>query len=461
MGLAGVTWKAVGALILLLCLSSLALGELPPVNISACQGKGSGGDLLYRKTLIAKVAQSRGAYCNDYSIPHYYLSNAADNNHGKVPWIIFLEGGGLCDSERNCTERYLHPSSHMLMTSAPFLKFINGSPANVDWPSNVTGHALLSGQITPFNTARRLLLPYCSSDLWQGNDSASVNDAHKEYLWFQQNRHEVLSLSKQLSDDELVENLSQSLNRSDKQFTFRGRRIFEAIMEEMLQNQSLCNASSILLAGSSAGGVGAFALAPWLKAYLRQACAKPVPVAILGDSNWFINYDNALGNVESSIPWLHGLDEHPDSEYNFCNPSLASGYRCCMSTHCVLQLPALRDMPKFTTFSSFDGYIPSLYFNSLNYSNEDTSNTKCIDKSSQSNVSLAQVSNFLRFVLEYGGAMNFTIDVGVGHGNLGYFVPSCLQHVYLSTSSLWDLKCEILGSEMADWTYEVRRISFK
>ena len=426
---------------------------------------------LDRRVLDENEAQQFGAYCNDYSRPHFYISQKT--NVKDRPWIIFLEGGGLCQNVAQCYGRYFDNSSHMLMSSDS-----SSLDGDASWPDSVTGFGLLESSVE-FHKAqsafsRGMLLPYCSSDLWQGRDLSEVSSTRHEemrnaipiILQKKKELEEKRELEKKKETDRPTEEeqLFELLhNQSFGNFTFRGSQIFKAIVNLSVEEEDLCNASSVLLAGSSAGGVGALALSPWLKRFLKEACDRDVPVAVLGDSQWFINFDNVLGELAGQVPWLP--QEKDLNETNFCSASLVSGYRCCMSSHCLLQQPELSTVPVFATFSAFDGYIPSLFAMTLSGDQEDGAGGGPICKidkdKGKKKTSLTKITSFIRFLTEYGGAMNYSLDSEVRYGNLSYFVPSCLQHVYLATSSLWDPTTGILGSRMAKTNDSIHGLEFK
>eukprot|EP00117_Sycon_ciliatum_P004852 scpid3776/ scgid4617/ ABC transporter G family member 22; White-brown complex homolog protein 23 len=418
---------------------------------------------LERVRIGEKAAIDYGAFCNDYSLPHYYTSlsvagseDSAGECYDSAPWTIFLEGGGLCESIAGCAKRYI---------DSPFLMSSNDTTES-KWPSNVTGYGLLAGKTKGLavNCTHRILIPYCSSDLWQGYDQEEINRTQA-----QSRRDDVVEHGSNLNrhlEDGSNENMTVLGTRLVRNLTFRGRHIFEAVIRDAMARDvgnRLCTASMVLLAGSSAGGVGAVALSPWLRSFLDTECTgSPPPVSVLGDSQWFINFDNSLGR-EEDMPWI----PRGNHEYNYCDRALTSDYPCCMATQCILQQPSFTNIPLFTVFSMFDGYIPSLYFQSLGDETDDDGpggTTKCQLPSSnsaedKSKPSATKITKSLRFLTEYGGAMNYSLDYGLSYDLMSFFVPSCLQHVYLATSSLWDPD-GVLGRSMRDQTYGFKHSQF-
>ena len=177
----------------------------------------------------------------------------------------------------------------------------------------------------------------------------------------------------------------------------------------------------VVLAGSSAGGIGVLNHAGWLREQLPSANMS----AIL-DSSWFINFDNNL--VENfNFDFLDNYTNYLSHEP--CKDNDTLGFPCCVSASCMLSKPMqLRghydfpDIPTFAIFSMYDLYIMS----------------QSIEKLENESSDVRKLEAF-RTIAEYGGAMNFSLE-SYQHAakKMSYFVPSCLQHVYLATSNMWD-----------------------
>jgi hypothetical protein len=163
-----------------------------------------------RATLHYHNITSPRALCNDFSRAGFFL----EENPGSKKWIIFLESGGFCHSAETCNERFIHPNlrklSHTDTQHGRCVRGITGefNPA-IAWGRN--RHCDLSEVVSPLMTAtyryrnvpeifpqgrlqiegRDLLdancnknpvfceynfvvVPYCSSDLWLGNDTREI-----------------------------------------------------------------------------------------------------------------------------------------------------------------------------------------------------------------------------------------------------------------------------------------------
>lgn len=77
------------------------------------------------------------------------------------------------------------------------------------------------------------------------------------------------------------------------------------------------------------------------------------------------------------------------------------------------------DTPLFAVVSSYDMYVLS------------ESITRLMDNQ-------AGLVDYVRTVFSYGGAMNESVEHASSTSGVALFMPSCTQHVYLATTSLWD-----------------------
>jgi Pectinacetylesterase len=151
------------------------------------------------------------AVCNDGTPAHYILRPGT--GEGRRRWVIFLEGGGGCTDAAGCALRYRQQRG--LMSSAGVR---DGERVTV----GLGGIKSASSTINPdFYDANFVELKYCSSD-WHTGDRAG--DPTR-------------------SIDDL------------RRWSFRGRAIVRAVMEE-LWARGLSDANEVLLTGGSAGGVG-------------------------------------------------------------------------------------------------------------------------------------------------------------------------------------------------------------
>ncbi len=131
-----------------------------------------------------------------------------------------------------------------------------------------------------FPDHNHVIIPYCSSDLWlgeelSGEECSCFNDSCFNF-------------------DPSSEGL---------QFTFRGKRIFQSIFSQLMRDYGLMSASEVVLAGSSAGGVGVVNHAQWA----REQLSSNIDLLVIFESAWFINFQGKrMENVTKGSP-LHIL----------------------------------------------------------------------------------------------------------------------------------------------------------
>ena len=404
------------------------------------------------------------ALCNDFSRAGYFL----ERNDTSSEWIIFLESGGLCFSPDTCNERFFASrvrrnqqyasggtSSSIFSnfnTSVAWARlgqgnvssYINPYVTSVETFSDkpyfndglaVNGTDLFDRDcsLNPFCNFNMVLVPYCSSDVWLGNDTRSLHPFDMDNM-----------------NDSLQDQFLRQFFRPDSnmlQFTFRGRVIFHSVIEELAG--SLSNATDVILAGSSAGGVGAVNNAQWL----RQQLPSNTNLSIISDSSWFVNFKDVIyqgfngslnnvdrsgrqnaSNVNTLLDLISDIPQCLDTSH---------GPPCCLSLSCMLQEEQYfpkGEVPTIALTSLYDVFL-------LAYTINRTVPIGAVTREG-GNPSLGL--DFLTTTAEYGGVMNSTLrstsSLVPNHG-LSYIATHCLQHIYLVTSSLWGENGSLLGSE--------------
>lgn len=183
-------------------------------------------------TLI-QGADSKGAVCLDGTLPGYHLDRGFES--GANSWLIHLEGGGWCDTVRNCVYRKkTHRGSSKYMESQiPFTGILSNKPEeNPDF----------------FNW-NRVKLRYCDGASFAG-------DSENEAAGLQ----------------------------------FRGQKIWLAAIEELL-SQGMQNAEQALLSGCSAGGLASIIHCDEFKSLLPKSSK----VKCLSDAGFFLDVIDISG----------------------------------------------------------------------------------------------------------------------------------------------------------------------
>nr|XP_014272503.1 palmitoleoyl-protein carboxylesterase NOTUM [Halyomorpha halys] len=202
------------------------------------------------QSLKRSYLKKGNATCNDGSPAGYYFRKS----HGSKRWIVFLEGGWYCYDSTSCHTRWSRMKH--LMSSKQW--------ADV---RNIGGLLSPNPEDNPFWwNANHVFIPYCTSDAWSGRRQAPL------------------------------------LVKDGTQFTFMGAIIVEQVIRELLQ-LGLGNASSLILAGSSAGGAGVMLN---LESVQLQLQSYPnILVRGISDSGWFLDrtpypsHEDPMASVET------------------------------------------------------------------------------------------------------------------------------------------------------------------
>ena len=114
-----------------------------------------------------------------------------------------------------------------------------------------------------FPDHNHVIIPYCSSDVWLGEDSSGSSCNCFDFNCF-----------------------NYVPNSPNLQFTFRGKTIFQSVIRQLISDHGLGNATEIVLAGSSAGGVGVVNHAQWVTEQVNV----DTRLLVIMDSSWFVNF---------------------------------------------------------------------------------------------------------------------------------------------------------------------------
>lgn len=403
------------------------------------------------------------ALCNDFSRAGYFV----DRNDASSEWIIFLESGGLCYSPDTCNQRFFNSSvrrnrqystggkqsgvfpnfnttaAWRHVNSSNASSYINPYMTSVETFSNesyfsngleVEGTDLFDRNcsVNPFCNFSMVLVPYCSSDVWLGNDTRSMYKFNADDSLQDQFLHKFFSP-----------------DRNTLQFTFRGRVIFQSVIQELVGN--LSNATDVILAGSSAGGIGAVNNARWLKEQLPSS----TNLSIISDSSWFVNFKDIIYqgfNGSLNNGGKRGSQENASSLLDLISDipqclDTSRGPPCCLSLFCMLQEERYfpkGEIPTIALSSLYDVFLLAYAINSTLPIGAVTKNQ---EKGTQSKPSIGL--QFLTTTAEYGGVMNSTLrstSSFIPNRGLSYIATHCFQHIYLVTSTLWN-ESGLLGSE--------------
>ena len=274
-----------------------------------------------------------------------------------------------------CNERYTEGN----LRNRPLM-------SSLEYPDAVKGEDLLSGDSdhNPFHNYSHVLVPYCSSDAWLANRSNPQFDSGADFTF----------------------------DASSDNFIFKGAVIFRSVMEDLM-SQGLGDATELVLAGSSAGGLAVLNHLGWVRRQLENTS-----VFVLIDSAWFLPY-----NGYHAVNWTREVAQSFGIHSEACLDT-SLGFPCCTSPGCLIAKDYIdtTQVPVFAVSSIYDIYTFQ----------------DALQQQLGASASLDNDQSLLRHFNMYGAIVNqSTAQSYIAHGNLSLYTPSCTQHVYLATSSLW------------------------
>ena len=274
--------------------------------------------------------------------------------------------------------------------------------------SSIEGRDILDTDPTKnglFHSYNHVVIPYCSSDVWLGEETTNT-----EAVRMSDSQCDCFNYTTSSNQNGCFNFNPKSPNL---QFTFRGKIIFQSIIRQLLADYGMMNAERVILAGSSAGGLGAVNHAKWTRETLNSS----TELKVLFDSAWFIDYQDgieAIFNGEATTDSSTSNNERLLKvlmSNSACSDTDRLGYPCCISAHCIMTQRnsngELRyypeDTPTFALFSIYDIYLlaPGL---------ARVANLESVQGTGDSNGGVGIVLDFLRITGEYGGIMSNTLD---------------------------------------------------
>ena len=179
-------------------------------------------------------AVGAGAVCLDGSPPAYYHRPGIGPNDRS--WIIHFNGGAWCFDKRACTERSRSSlgSTKKLPKSPPIVQGINSpnpttNPDFYDW--------------------NLVWIVYCDGASFTGNLERPIITTEGDTIYM------------------------------------RGKRVINAILNDLMFNLDMKDAESIVLTGSSAGSMAAIFQAD----YIASRLPRGIPVKVLADAGYFVD----------------------------------------------------------------------------------------------------------------------------------------------------------------------------
>ncbi|KAL7160232.1 hypothetical protein ABFS83_01G079700 [Erythranthe nasuta] len=342
----------------------------------------------YVNLTFLECAVRKGAVCLDGSPPAYALDEGFGD--GANSWVLFIEGGGWCASKSGCLERSKSAiGSTYLKSKSTFFKGLldNNQTFNPD-----------------FYNWNRVYITYC--------DGASF-----------------------MADIEEVD--------PETNVTYRGARIFDAIIDDLLA-KGMKNADNAILSGGSAGGLATTLNCDKFRGLLPNACR----VKCIADSGTFLHGKHLVGtkyreNYFAKVVETHELAKRlPTKCTSKMDPNL-----CLFPENFIrdIQTPLFVVEAGFEKFQTEDLMLPVLggkkQWNS------------CI-----TNLTLCN-STQLHYMKEFRTAFVKTLRKVIDKSSSrGLFVHSCYRHGHIDLRDGWACSTKVanktIGKAVADWYFD-------
>uniref|UniRef100_A0A164XA53 Pectin acetylesterase n=1 Tax=Daucus carota subsp. sativus TaxID=79200 RepID=A0A164XA53_DAUCS len=202
---------------------------LAPVSLAVNYTYFKTVDLTYIPSAV-----KNGAVCLDGSPPAYHIDRGVGD--GARNWLVFIEGGGWCDTTENCLNR---------------TKNIFGlGSSKIMQAKNFTGLLSDNQQLNPyFYNWNRVFVRYCDGGSFTGNSFDPVNKLH-----------------------------------------YKGSKVFSAIVKDLL-GKGMSNATNALISGCSAGGLSAILNCDKFRSFLPPH----TNVKCASDAGYFLHVKDVFG----------------------------------------------------------------------------------------------------------------------------------------------------------------------
>ncbi|CAM9495088.1 unnamed protein product [Ectocarpus sp. 12 AP-2014] len=195
-------------------------------------------------------------------------------NTSSTDYVMFVQGGGACAHDEELCDEYLDNRPQSFTSTG--------------LPDTMNAHGVLSDdpEENPlYSTYNRVFIHYCTMDTY-------------------------------ILDSESADGTLQ----------FRGRHLLEETLQIVLGNISAT--ATVVLVGSSAGGIGAFNVATWLLESFDQQVSE---LSVVLDSSFFFDVDGTLGDM------LVPLAADPSIAYSTICAEDFNGGPCCLQFNCMVQ----------------------------------------------------------------------------------------------------------------------------
>jgi hypothetical protein len=344
-------------------------------------------------------AVAKGAVCLDGSAPAYQFDRAAAaaGGEGHKNWLIHLKGGGWCDTIESCTRRRNTPlGSSTLMKPENFTAILSN---NKDFNPN-------------FYNWNRIMVRYCDGSSYTG-------------------------------DEEKVDPVTQ--------LHFRGARVFNAVIEDLL-TKGLKNASNVLLSGCSAGGLASVLHCDKFRTLLPPS----VNVKCVADGGYFLHKKHGYGGYELARMFRRAIKLHGSAKNlpKSCTSKMKSSL-CFFPQYITPHIHT----PLFIINSAFDPYQVRDLVASRQSTSPGGSWFEC-----QFDVNKCS-TNQLGLLLDFKTMFYEEISKGLRSNSKslrGMFINTCHTHCQSQLQEKWlgsrtaKIDNKSISEAVGDWFYERR-----
>ena len=212
----------------------LSMAATPIQDALSCGKPGSAGGLGAGTDMVrytVNTSRFPEAVCNDGSPAVFYFAAGSE----RTKWLIYLQGGGACRDGQSCAERWCSIDTNFGMDKMT---------SRLSRESIRMDGLLDGGARNEFASWNRVLLFYCSSDIWAGTKTSTLQATGANGVTVEYEIH--------FKGLRIVEAVLDTL-RND---TGGGKRRSVAAPGTPPPWPDLDDATHVLLAGSSAGGGG-------------------------------------------------------------------------------------------------------------------------------------------------------------------------------------------------------------
>ncbi|EEE62081.1 hypothetical protein OsJ_16865 [Oryza sativa Japonica Group] len=373
------------ALLLALSLYASSLPRAPTTPSSSSN--------LVGLTLVRR-AKEKGAVCLDGSAPGYHLQRGSGT--GSQNWLLHLEGGGWCRNLRSCASRQ---------------KSVLGSSQYMECQIEFAG--ILSNdkfQNPDFYNWNKVKIRYCDGASFSGNVKNELQNGTK--------------------------------------FFFRGQRIWEAVMSELLL-KGLRHAKQAFLTGCSAGGLATFIHCD----NFRTLLPKDSRVKCLADGGFFLDVEDISGQ-RTMRAFYNDVVRLQDLRGRFphCGPNMDLG-------QCFFPSEVVKDIitPVFVLNPAYDAWQVQHVLSPV-ASDPQHSWLEC-----RLDISKCD-SNQLEILQGFRKKLHDTISELKHKKDWGFFIDSCFIHCQSLNSLTWHSPSSLrvnnktIAEAVGDWFFDRREV---